>query len=494
MKLKWTGLLLLALPLLLVSCGRCSHKETEWVVDVEATCAVAGTEQKQCSQCGEILDTREYEVDHMYDEGVCVYCGTAQYGSSYFEYREITVNGESGYEVIGIGNSTALHVEIPALKGGKPILSVAAGAFAELDRITSVSFGKNVQQIGASAFLGCTALEEVVFAEKSELKTIGTAAFSGCTALGAFSFPAGVTEIPTLLFEGCTALSSVTLHEGIVQIGDGAFAECEAMIYEEIGGAKYLGTATSPHFLLVAVTDRTVSSFTVPEDTKLIGEAAFLGSAALREVSLPEGLCFVGAYGFAACGKLASLTLPEGVAAIGAFSFAECAALESVSLPETLTDIGEKAFYRCTALAALALPSSVRSVGQFAFLDTALVPTLHGGGQYLGNGEEPYLVLVGVDADVTALTLPAATRVVADGALAAATQLTALVLGDDTVTLGKNNGNGYRNLTAVTLPQGTEWLAAAALGTAPTALDVSDPAALLSAIKGAYKNCYIYRP
>ena len=57
LKMLFLPLLLACLLLpLLTSCGECKHKESEWVDEIEATCSVAGTRVKKCTECGAELD------------------------------------------------------------------------------------------------------------------------------------------------------------------------------------------------------------------------------------------------------------------------------------------------------------------------------------------------------------------------------------------------------------------------------------------------------
>ncbi len=498
-KLKMLGLsaVLCCLTLLmLTSCGDCKHKETEWIDEVEATCAVAGTRVKTCKKCGAEVDREQYSTGHRYQSGACIYCGRAELGSSYYEYREITLDGVAGYEIVYYGNSTAVNAEIPALRNGKPVLSVAAGAFENNKNITSLTVSRNLKQIGEGAFAGCVLLETVTFHESSELTVIGAGAFAGCTSLQSFAFPVGVTAIPELLFDGCTALITVVLHDGIRSLGEEAFADCDNIAYSEADGAKYLGTQTSPHLLFVGVTDKTVTDFTVPADTRIIGAGAFAGCAALETVTLQEGLLSIDSSVFSGCTALQAITLPATLQKIGSYAFAGCAALQAVDIPDDTAHIGEHAFDGCAALSEIILPNGVKTVGSFAFLGTALTYAEVGGGKYLGNAENPYLVLVNAAADLTVLTIHAETRVIANGALAdshAAGALTSIEIGANIRTIGTLAFAGCTSLTAVTFAVDEGWLVAEGYEKTATAMTVSDPAANAAALRGVYKYYYWYR-
>lgn len=487
--------LCLVLPLF-AACGACKHASTEWVVESKATCSVAGWRAKICSDCSEVVEREQYTVGHEYTDGACSMCGAAQYGEKYLKYSEITIGDVAGYEVTGRGNSTAVALEIPPLHNGKPVLSVADSAFAGDLLLTSVFVSRNVQRIGTGAFAGCTALEEITFHEQSELTAIGDGAFTGCTALEAFSFPLGVSVISDDLFKDCTALSSIVLHDGITALGDSAFDGCAAIVYAEHGGAKYLGTENFPYLILAAVIDKDVTAFTVQSGTRIIGTTAFVGCDRLSSVTLPEGLLSIGSYAFVGCSSLESVALPESLKTIGPHAFASCGSMTAIEIPGGVTGIGDHAFYGCSLLSSLEMSSGIKTVGAFAFAMTAIGYTEWGGGKYVGNAQEPYLVLVDAGEGITALTVHGDTRVVADGALAenvSNAALTSLYIGESVITLGKEALSGCAALTEVTFAVQDGWLVAEQYEKDAVLRDVGDPAANAAALKGAYKNYYWYR-
>lgn len=496
---KISCLVALALCLLLpffTSCSKCKHKTAEWVVEKEATCSVAGWQAKTCSDCGEVTERKQYTVKHQFEGGACTICGAAEFGSQYLKFVPITLGGVEGYEVAGRGNSNETAVEIPALHNGKPVLSIADGAFEGSKILVSVFVSRNVQSIGKGAFAGCTTLSSVTFHEESELTALGEGAFSGCVALEAFAFPRGITHIADHLFSGCTALGSVTLHDGIVSLGEGAFEECESIVYTEHGNAKYLGSSEKPYLILVDVIDKSATRLEVPEGTRLLGAGAFSGCDRLEEISLPEGLLSLGTYAFSACTSLRTVTLPDSLQIVGTSAFEGCTALSELSLPGGVQRIEDRAFYGCTALASLTLPDGIRAVGAFAFGATALTYAEWGGGKYVGNTQNPYLVLVDAAADVTALTVHGDTRVIAGGALAenaANAKLTSLYIGESVITVGAQALIGCAALEEITFAVTEGWYVAERYEKNGTLQDVSSPTDNADEMGSVKKYYYWYR-
>lgn len=373
---KLFKMLAVLLPLLLcllslTSCGKCRHKETDWFVEREATCTVIGKKVQKCLKCDEVLDTRDITQGCSYNNGVCMYCGEARYGNKYLSYREIEMDGMVGYEVVGRGNCGSVRLEIPTHHNGKPVLAIAAGAFQNDKIITSLTVGKNVREIGASAFAACINLTSVTFAQGSAVSVLGQGAFKECVALTAFSLPLNVLHIQASLLEGCTALTDITLHSGLLTIGDNALLSCDALEYKTENGMSFLGTADNPYFVLMQV-ERGALAVSVPADVKIVASGAFSGCTALTEISLPEGVVSLGSYAFSGCALLASVSLPDTLKSIGDNAFWACTSLTALTLPARVTEIGAYAFKGCTALAEITLPTALRSIGEFAFISTAI--------------------------------------------------------------------------------------------------------------------------
>ncbi len=117
-------------------------------------------------------------------------------GKNEIKVGSIYVSGSYNYKITSVSAST---VEFKSIKGagaakvtipdtvkidGKSykVTAVAASAFKNNKKMTSVTIGKNVETIGNNAFLGCTKLKKVN-AKSTVLKTIGSKAFGNCKSL-----------------------------------------------------------------------------------------------------------------------------------------------------------------------------------------------------------------------------------------------------------------------------------------------------------------------
>ena len=81
-------------------------------------------------------------------------------------------------------SKTLTKLTIPATikANGKavPVTAIAKNAFKGMDKLTTVTIGKNVKTIGAKAFYGCKKLKKITIkSTKLTKKTIGSKAFTG---------------------------------------------------------------------------------------------------------------------------------------------------------------------------------------------------------------------------------------------------------------------------------------------------------------------------
>ena len=128
------------------------------------------------------------------------------------------------------------------------------------------------------------------------------------------------------------------LNEGLKSIGDRAFFGCTAL-----------------------------KEITLPETVTSIGEAAFQGCTSLKEITVPEKVTAIGEAAFSGCTSLQRAKLPSRLQRIEADTFYKCSALAEINFPETLTFIGDSAFYECLRLENLSLPAKLESIGMTAF-------------------------------------------------------------------------------------------------------------------------------
>ena len=137
---------------------------------------------------------------------------------------------------------------------------IADWAFWAFYSLSAVSIPASVEWIGVNAFVNCSSLSQVTFAEDSRLTSIGSHAFDTDRSLTAIDLPAGVETIGQCafadtgltdivlpdglsviqggLFKGCGSLREVTIPASVTEIGMWAFYGCDALEVVHYNGTK----------------------------------------------------------------------------------------------------------------------------------------------------------------------------------------------------------------------------------------------------------------
>ena len=114
-------------------------------------------------------------------------------------------------------------ISIPSVLGGYPVVSIKAGAFnrTSCQGITSVTIPSSVQSISGSAFANCNRLASVSLPDG--LKYMGHDVFYRCTSLRSITLPSSLTNLGACAFQECRSLTTISIPLGIKFIGEDTF-------------------------------------------------------------------------------------------------------------------------------------------------------------------------------------------------------------------------------------------------------------------------------
>ena len=166
---------------------------------------------------------------------------------------------------------------------------------------------------------------------------------------------------------------------------------------------------------------------------------------------------------FKNCSELKEITIPDSVVTIENNAFLSCSSLTKVSFSENskLKTIAYSAFEKCSSLSEINISNSIELIGSNAFANCS--PDLfnvYDNGNYLGNEENPYLVLYKSKSyDISSIIIHENTCVIADCALTACEQLTNIFIPKNIRTIGWSSFNYCPSLSKITLEQqDTDWI------------------------------------
>ena len=197
-------------------------------------------------------------------------------------------------------------------------------------KLTKVTFGRGVLEIGESAFDDCYWLRKV-----------------NSVVDGKCIIPDTVETICDYAFSDCP-FANIQIGINVKSIGNAVFGVDYTYISNEYtyiqsqltkirvneDNEHFTSTDTDGSFVNAIISrgvDPTLvqgcSTTVIPDFVKVIAEHAFYG-----------------------CNTLTSIVIPHGVTEIGDGAFDSCSSLKSISVPTTVTTVSTMAFYGCTAL------------------------------------------------------------------------------------------------------------------------------------------------
>lgn len=121
------------------------------------------------------------------------------------------------------------------------------------------------------------------------------------------------------------------------------------------------------------------TSFTIPEGVEIIGEMAFRGKKALKNVIIANSIKEIEHDAFYDCDELDNVYVPAGVKVVRSYAFAECDNLKKVTFAGTPEKVGRHTFDDCDQLHDIIVP-----VGSSKFFRKEL---------HFIEGDTDYLVL-----------------------------------------------------------------------------------------------------
>ena len=296
------------------------------------------------------------------------------------------------------------------------VTQVSDNAFRGNKNLVSVSFADSVVTIGSDCFRGCAELENVTFGEDSSLANVLSGAFADCQKIETVTFPKqlinffdrafendialtelnfagkGVTAIGDYAFYGCKSLRRITLPERTASVGEYAFYGCSSL-YEFGLNVNETALVYIGDYAFCDCTE--LGSVYLPDTLKFIGDYAFCGLTKKMKMELTSNdlssleclgeraFCNTSIMEFTLRGKLVSadraLSLYGKNYTLGKYAFADCTALKNFSFsPVTVySEVPEGFLYGCTALTGLSFTYNIKMIGDYALYGCTALKTVN---------------------------------------------------------------------------------------------------------------------
>ena len=332
------------------------------------------------------------------------------------------------------------------------MISIEKQAFAECRSLTSISMPNSLESIGMQAFINCYELKNVTIGDN--VSFVGEQAFlycdkivtnkkNGCGYLGNKENPYLIllntydksmtaSEIEDTCrivcvdaFHNCHYLYKIVIPDNTVQLCGGClipslisltigknvktlpstqiFDACK--VFELINKSSIPLTFGKQEFRMLVgqakmiISDPSESLITIEQESFVVYEEnnektllGYIGNS--KNVLIPNNITNIGDYAFTGNKEITSIVIPEGVTNIGYRAFSECDSLKEITIPNSIRHIGEDITFFCPAIERINTPDNMDDV-EYTYLENreTFKETTYGGSTYLGNDENPYIIL-----------------------------------------------------------------------------------------------------
>ena len=181
--------------------------------------------------------------------------------------------------------------------------------------------------------------------------------------------------------------------------------------------------------------DQTIVS--IPTFINEIGGCSFSKNTTLTEIDIPSNVLTIGLGAFDSCINLKKIKILNGLKIINAYSFCGCKNLYKIQIPQSVTYIGIGAFSECDNL-------------DYTIFDNA---------KYLGNEENPYLVLINATCeDINHININRNTKIIAGGAFLNCNKLENVKIPNGVVSICENAFYNCKKLKDIDIPESVSFI------------------------------------
>ena len=458
-----------------IKCKKCSEiltsqtvinvKDHAEVVDpaVEATCTSTGlTEGKHCAICGAVLvpQTIVPVIDHSYSyvttAPTCTAQGYTTYtcacGESYIsDYVDIISHSFGEWITVKEATTTEEGLKTRSCSCGQQESEVIP-IIADSNVSKGLDFIPNNNKDGYSVSIGTCRDEHIIIPDEYNglpINEIADYAFYQCDYCVSITIGDNITRIGNFAFYGCKSLRDIffdgTVEQWLYSIRKGEQWNLKAgsyTIYCLDGSIDKYGIVT-----YYEVTSEGLE-FTLNDDRESYSVTG-IGTCTDEEIVIPSTYS----------------NLP--VTSIADEAFSECSRFTSVVIPNSVSSIGDRAFFGNQPLRNITIPDSIESIGYQAFYSCPYLQyNQYDNALYLGNEDNPYLVLVkAVDKGISSCIISDKTKFIynpslhvsstgtsyGDGAFFMCTYLKEIIIPDSVSYLGPRTFLGCTSLITVTI-------------------------------------------
>ena len=262
-------------------------------------------------------------------------------------FKKITSGAFAGCKRLSVFHSDFATPDGRCIIVNKKIISFAPA------NIVEYSISDEVNEIGANVFKDCSFIKAIILSDS--VKKIDENAFANCYSLEKIKIPESTQSIRDGAFSNCLSLKKISIPGSIVSIGKGVFENCKRLEYFEGPFASPDGKGLIMDSILISIAPYNLSSFSVPNNVRIIESSAFEN-----------------------CHLLTKVSVSSPVFSIRNKAFANCTSLKSIDFPSSLSYIGYDAFLNDESLTEITIrslfPPELANVREFDYIQYIFVP------------------------------------------------------------------------------------------------------------------------
>ncbi len=477
-----------------VMLDKLAHTYGDWTIVSEPTLENEGSLKRVCDRDAShvdlfelpILNSRDYSYSTIksptcYEDGLDRYTISKDGKSFSFDVKRIST-GHTYKETYSFDSSK--HWLEPSCEHQDQLKEIQSHTLEngvckvcgyDQNKVTSegVTYTLNEDQTAYIASLD-TSYQQDSIVIKSQYEgipvtTIHAEGFKDSTAKY-ITIPGNITEMGMDAFKGCQNLWAI-FYEGSITDW------CHLQFENEFATPMYYATS---FYMLNENTWKEVTDITIPEAVTIINDYQFYGFTNLTNIKLSDSLIRTKQYAFAKCSNLEELHITSHF--VDAHILKDCSHLQRLTLayfdssidlgyyfdeynssvPDSLneitilssTQIKDYAFRNLKELSKLTLPNTLIKVG-YGIVDGCdkILYNEKENGCYLGNDENPYLILMSMkDKQAASFIIDEHTRFVAGSAFYQAVNLKEVDIPDSVLEIGKSAFKSATSLKSIQIP------------------------------------------
>ena len=370
--------------------------------------------------------------------------------------------------------------------------SIGYRAFYDCNKLTNIIIPNSVKSISLGAFESCDGLESITLPfVGTDCKTFNGYSYGNGAPLASnqnsvyvdesnYDFYTNndgdwvlsgnlATTLPSFLFGNGAPSGSASNNQGYLDYATFEYYQYRTSSSSWIARGNVLAYFYQNYHFFAAIfgAQESTQYNRVPSSLKsvvltsgngdnrdIIPENAFYGCNKITSITLPNGVKTIGDDAFRGCTSLVSIALPSNLNSIGARAFAN-SGLVSVVVPGSVASIGDNAFNSCTSLTAFVLETGVeKTIGDRIILGCTSLKTAVINGPITSFGSD---VLDGDNA-LEYVSLGYGITTLEQDLFYRRANLKVVVLPESLITIGDAAFQGCTSLVSVNIPFGVTTL------------------------------------